>query len=148
MNYRHCYPFVLEDDDSFALLLKRAFVKAGVPQGNVRRYRNGESALADLVAIDVIRPSALLLDLQLPGMTGLEVLERVRACGHLERLSAFILSGRDDAHFIAAARDLGARGYWVKPFQSGTLLEIVQGMLGSLDQGDGARLPGNLLRWR
>jgi DNA-binding response OmpR family regulator len=148
MNYRHCYPFIVEDDDNFALLLKRAFVKAGVPDGNIRRYRDGQAAMADLVAIDVIRPSALLLDLELPGMTGLAVLERIRACERLADLPAFFLSGRDDDHLVAAARALGARGYWVKPFRNGTILEIVQGILDSLDRDGCALLPGNLVRGR
>jgi len=145
MNYHHYFPFVVEDDDDFVVLLRRAFLKAGVPDGNVRRYRDGESALADLMSIDVIHPSALLLDIDLPGMTGLSVLERVRACERLANMPAFVLSGRDDGRFVAAAHALGAHGFWVKPYSNGTLLEIVRGMLGSL-HGDGvASLPGNLL---
>ena len=111
MNYLHYYPFVVEDDDNFVLLLRRAFQKAGVPDGNVRRYSDGEGALADLLSIDVIRPSALLLDIELPGMTGLSVLERIRACERLAHVPAFILSGRAEGNFIAEARALGARGY-------------------------------------
>jgi chemosensory pili system protein ChpA (sensor histidine kinase/response regulator) len=145
MNYRQFFPFVVEDDDDFAQLLGRAFLKAGVPDGNVRRYRDGEGALAHLASIDVIRPSALLLDIDLPGMTGLSVLERVRTCGRLAYLPAFFLSGRDDGHLIAAARSLGARGYWLKPQGNGMLLEIVKAMLGSLDGAEHASLSGNLL---
>ena len=148
MNYRQFFPFVVEDDDDFVLLLGRAFLKAGVPDGNVRRFRDGEGALAHLASIDVIRPSALLLDIELPGMTGLSVLERVRACERLAYLPAFFLSGRDDGHFIAAARALGASGYWLKPHGNGTLLEIVKGMLGSLDGAGYLTLTGNLLAGR
>jgi DNA-binding response OmpR family regulator len=148
MKYRHYFPFVVEDDEDFALLLQRALLKAGVPGGNVRRYRDGEGALADLVSVDVLRPSVLLLDMDLPGMTGLSVLERVRACERLVDLPAFVLSGRDDGHMVRTAQALGARGYWMKPHSSGELLQIVRGMLGSLN-GDGcAMLPGNLLSGR
>jgi DNA-binding response OmpR family regulator len=145
MNYRHYFPFVVEDDDDF---VRRAFLKAGVPGGNVHRYPDGEGALADLLSIDVIRPSALLLDIQLPGMTGLSVLERVRACERLAPLPAFFLSGRAEGHFIATAHVLGARGYWVKPHGNGGLLEIVQGMLGCLDGHQHPTVSGNLLDGR
>src|ERR1043165_9047766 len=130
MNYRHYHPFVVEDDEDFAILLQRAFLKAGVPDGNVRRYRDGEGALADLLSVDALRPSVLLLDMELPGMTGLSVLEQVRACERLTHLPAFVLSGRDDGHMVRAAQTLGARGYWVKPHSPRELLEVVRGMLG------------------
>jgi DNA-binding response OmpR family regulator len=148
MNYRHCFPFLVEDDDDFALLLGRAFVKAGVPAGNIRRYSDGETALAHLTSIDVIRPSALVVDVELPGMTGLSVLERVRSFERLTDLPAFVLSGRDDNHFIAAAHELGARGYWRKPLGNGTLQGIVGGILGSLNGGGTAMPAGNLLERR
>lgn len=148
MSYDHYFLFLVEDDDDFALLLRRAFLKAGVPDGNVRRCRDGESALGQLVSADVPRPSALLLDIELPGMTGLSVLEQIRACERLANLPAFILSGRDDGHFITAARVLGARGYWVKPHGHRTLLEIARGILGSLDGPGHSVLQGSLLGWK
>src|SRR6185436_18507041 len=145
MNNRHHVLFVVEDDDDFAILLQRALLKAGVPASNVRRYRDGEAALADLMSIDIIRPSALFLDIDLPGMSGMSVLERVRSCERLANLPVFVLSGREDGHFVAKAHVLGARGYWVKPQGNGVLREIVEGVLGRLN-GDGyATLPGNLL---
>jgi two-component system chemotaxis response regulator CheY len=146
MNIRHCFPFLVEDDEDFVHLLRRALLKAGVPDGNVRRYRDGEGALAHLMTIDVIRPSALLLDLDLPGMSGLSVLERVRSCDRLAYIPAFFLTGREDDRCVAAARALGARGYWVKPQSTRALLDIVIGLLGSLDGNGGATLRGNLLR--
>ena len=147
MNYRHCFPLFVEDDDDFALLLRHAFLKAGVPDGNVRHCRNGEGALAHLFSNDGIRPSALILDVELPGMTGLSVLERVRACERLVDLPAFILSGREDDDFVSAARALGVLGYWTKPLRNGTLQEIVRAMLDSLEGNGSAKLPGNLIGW-
>jgi len=145
MNYDQYFPILVEDDDDFAVLLKRAFRKAGVPDGNVRRYRDGEGALAELVSVDALRPSALLLDLELPGMSGLSVLERVRSSDRLANVPAFFLTSREDRDCVAAAHALGARGYWVKPLGNGTLLEIVRGILGSLDGPGRATLPGSLL---
>jgi CheY-like chemotaxis protein len=145
MNYRHIFPFVVEDDDDFALLLRHAFLKAGVPAGNIRRYRDGEAALADLISIDIIRPSALLLDLELPGMSGLSVLEQVRSYDRLAKIPAFFLTGREDGRCVAVAHALGARGYWVKPDSHGPLLEIVKGIVHGLN-GDGcSTLPGSML---
>jgi len=133
MKYRYCFPFIVEDDDDDAILLRRALLKAGVPEGNVHRYRNGESALADLVSNHAVRPTFLLLDLELPGMSGLSLLERVRSCDGLAQTPAFLLSGRDDDGYVATALALGARGCWVKPYRNGTLQEIVRGVLDSLD---------------
>lgn len=148
MNHRHCFLFFVEDDDDFAILLKRALLRAGVPDGNIRRYRDGKAALADLVSIDVVRPSALLLDMELPGMSGLSVLEGVRACERLADLPAFILSGREDHSFIAGAHALGALGYWVKPNGNGTLEDIVGAILGSLENPGRATISGSLLNGR
>jgi DNA-binding response OmpR family regulator len=145
MRYRDCHPFFVEDDDDFALLLKRALSKAGVPNGNICHYRDGEGALADLVSMKVIRPSALLLDIELPGITGLCVLERIRACERFGNLPVFILSGRDDHSCVTRAYALGARGYWTKPHDNGTLQEIVTGILGSLERPERTPVPGSLL---
>ena len=78
MDRLHCFPTLVEDDDNFALLLRRALRKAGVPDGNIRWYRDGEGALADLLSREVVPPSVVLLDLDLPGISGLSVLTRLR----------------------------------------------------------------------
>lgn len=145
MTCRDCFPFLVEDDDNFALLLQRAFLKAGVPDGNVRRFRDGEETLAHLVSMNAVRPSALVLDVELPGMTGLSMLERVRSIARVSDLPAFVLSGRDDDHFVARAHVLGARAYWVKPFDHGTLQARVRAMLDSLRGDARDTLPGSLL---
>jgi|SRR5579862_3296787 len=132
MELRHCLPMIVEDDDDFVHLLTLAFLKAGLPAGNIRCYPSGEQALADLLPADALRPSALLLDVDLPGMSGLSVLERVRSLETLRTLPAFILSGRDDPESIARAGTLGVRAYWVKPQGFSPLWRIVRGILESL----------------
>jgi CheY-like chemotaxis protein len=141
MRHRHCFPFVVEEDDDFALMLQRALQKAGVPKGNVHRFRDGESALNTLRTIDVVRPSLVFLDLQLPGMSGLSLLERLRSWERLEHLPAFVLSGQAEPDHVASAYALRAGGYWVKPGSDSELLEIVQGILESLGRLGRTPLP-------
>jgi CheY-like chemotaxis protein len=136
-----CFPLVVEDDDNFALLLQRAFGKAGVPGGNVRRYSDGESALLDLRAAPNVQPSLLTLDMELPGMSGLSVLERIRSLGSFANLPAFFISGRTESSLISSAYALRARGYWAKPQNIRDLQVIVDGMLAFMERSEPTGLP-------
>jgi two-component system, chemotaxis family, chemotaxis protein CheY len=139
MRHRHCFPFVVVEDDGFALMLQRALLEAGVPKGNVHRFRDGESALHTLRTIDVVQPSLVFLDLRLPGMSGLALMERLRSWERLEQLPTFVLSDQADPKHVASAYALRAGGYWLKPGSDNELLEIVEGILGSL--GSPGRIP-------
>ena len=143
MNHRHCFPFLVEVDDGFAGMVQRALLNAGVPNGNIHRYRDGESALRALRSIDIVRPSAVLLDLDLPGMSGLSVLEKLRASERLEHLPAFVLSASADPENVASAYALRAGGYWLKPWSENEMLEIVQGILDCLERP--GRIPARSL---
>lgn len=147
MKYRQCFPFVVEDDDDFALILARAFQKAGVPNRNVLRYRNGEQALTELFSADAVRPSVALLDMNLPGMSGLSVLTRIRSRESLANLPAFFLTSSAAAADIASAQSLRAWGYWLKPSDVRQLQVLIEGILELLENpGRLGRLTGNLVR--
>jgi CheY-like chemotaxis protein len=141
MNYRQLVPFVVEDDDDFALLLERAFQKAGVPDGNVRRYRDGETALAALKSSDVVLPSVVTLDIELPGMSGLSVLRQIRSHKPFLDLPTFVLTGREDPGYVTEAYALRANGYWVKPSGPWEFQEIVTAILEFLRRPGAVRLP-------
>ena len=141
MKHRHCFPFVVEEDDGFALMLQRSLLEAGVPKGNVHRFRDGESALTALRTIDIVRPSLVLMDLQLPGMSGLSLLEKLRSWERLEQLPAFVLSGQAEPKHVASAYALRAGGYWLKPGSDNELFEIVRGILESLGSPGRISLP-------
>ena len=143
MNLENCFPLLVEDDDSFAMLVVRALRKAGVPEGNVRRYRDGERALAELLVASSVRPSVIILDLDLPGISGLVLLKRIRSWEPLATLPAFILSGRGEGEHVRRAYDLGARTYCVKPLGVHTLQSLIGGILSSL-RGEAVFLPGSL----
>jgi len=144
MNHHGYFPVVVEDDDDFALLLTRAFVKVGVPERNVRRYADGEAALTALGTVGVLMPSFMTLDIELPGMSGLSVLKQIRAQASFVNLPAFFLSGREDPGYVTEAYALRANGYWVKPSETLELQEVVTAIVGSIRQPGPSRLPGCL----
>lgn len=63
---------------------------------------------------DQPRPHLILLDLKMPGMGGLEVLERLKKDPELRRIPVIILSSSDRAEDIEGAYDLGSNSYVVK----------------------------------
>lgn len=80
---------------------------------------SGEEALAYLIRAGddetVPRPDLVLLDLQLPGMSGLEMLRRVRALPDIRRTLVVVLTTSDEEADVVASYDLGANSYIRKP---------------------------------
>lgn len=100
---------VIEDDPA---------VRRGVSVGLRHRghetvlVATGEDGLAELVAS---APEVVLLDLMLPGMSGLETCRRIRA---FSQVPIVILSARDDDVDIVVGLEAGADDYVIKPASS------------------------------
>lgn len=93
----------------------------------VMEAHNGEAALD---ALGRQRPDLILMDVQLPKLSGLEIARRVRADPSLDRIpiiaiTSFALSGDDRLAFEA-----GCNAYVAKPFSPRDLLEMIRGFLG------------------
>jgi DNA-binding response OmpR family regulator len=69
---------------------------------------------AALEAVPVVDPAAMLLDLTMPDLDGLEVLRRLRAAGH--DVPVCVLSARDEVDDRVLGLQSGADDYVVKPF--------------------------------
>jgi CheY-like chemotaxis protein len=74
---------------------------------------SGEKALEIL---DRERPDAMLLDIRMPGIDGLEVLERLRDARRLASLPVIMLSAYSNPAMIERAREIGCREFVTKPF--------------------------------
>ncbi|MDH3377412.1 MAG: response regulator [Gammaproteobacteria bacterium] len=75
-------------------------------------------------AIDVLdeRPcDVVLLDIMMPGMSGFDVLERLRADGRLASLPVIVISALDDLENVVRCIELGAEDYLTKPFNPALL---------------------------
>ncbi len=98
---------VVDDEIEIVRALERSLAAHGF---EVFTAGSGEEALE---AISHHRPDVMLLDLGLPGMSGLEVIKRVRAQSNLPII---VLSVKDTEHDKVQAFDLGADDYVPKPF--------------------------------
>ena len=103
---------VVDDEIEIQRALRRGLAANGY---QVFTTGSGEEALE---AITDIRPDLLLLDLELPGISGLDVCQRVREVSNLPIL---VISVKDQEHDKVRALDLGANDYIAKPF---SMLEV------------------------
>ena len=85
----------------------------------VRAY-DGPGAVA---ACEESRPDAVVLDVMLPGIDGWSVLEDLHALG--DPVPVVVCSAKKDAEDMERARQLGASGYVVKPFDIDRLIDAV-----------------------
>lgn len=76
-----------------------------------------------------LEPDLIILDLSLPGLSGIELCERVRSTPSLEHVPVLILSGSADLAQFSTARRLGAMAFIHKPFQPHRLLTHVRMLL-------------------
>jgi DNA-binding response OmpR family regulator len=112
---------VVDDDRELADLVAYALRQAGLfPIAAA----DGPSALR-LVAAE--QPDLVILDVNLPGLDGFEVLRRLRGAG--ERVPVLMLTVRAGEDDVVRGLDLGADDYLAKPFSPRTLLARVRALL-------------------
>ena len=111
----HPRVLLVEDDPATRDALRDILVQEGI---EVWAARDGTHALA-LLRAHAARPSVIVLDLVLPGMSGWELCERLRAIPGLARVPVLAMSGRRDVS-IAADR------LFEKPFDPSELVEEVR----------------------
>ena len=111
---------MIEDDEGHARLIEKNIRRAGVTN-EILSFRDGTTALAHMLGTDgsgrtaAGRSHLVLLDLNLPDMTGIDILARLKANEHLRRSPVIVLTTTDDQREIQRCYDLGANVYITKP---------------------------------
>jgi CheY-like chemotaxis protein len=112
---------LVEDNLDDIALLKRAFVKSRV-NNPLKVVNNGPDAVDYLSGVGPYRnrrefplPRIILLDINLPGMTGLEVLKWIRAQPNLVGIRVIMLTSSDAIRDVNEAYRLGANSFLIKP---------------------------------
>ena len=111
---------MIEDDEGHARLIERNIRRSGV-NNEIIPFTNGTEAVSYLFGKDgtgmVHQGQALLilLDLNLPDMTGIDILRRVKENQHLKCAPVVVLTTTDDSQEIKRCYELGANVYITKP---------------------------------
>ncbi len=113
---------VVEDDESARTYLLRFLSSRGYTSEGVE---SGEAAFARLAT--GYSPNVVLLDLGLPGMSGQDVLARLKSQD--SAISVIILSGMGEIGNVVAAMKMGASDYLVKPFEEVELELAIENVL-------------------
>jgi CheY-like chemotaxis protein len=130
---------MIEDDEGHARLIEKNIRRAGINNA-IKHFVDGGSAikfLFDDPAGPVKNgPAMVLLDLNLPDMSGTDILERIKADPALHRTPVVVLTTTDDKREIDRCYDLGCNVYITKPVnyesfadairQLGLFLSVIQ----------------------
>ena len=132
---------MIEDDEGHARLIEKNIRRAGV-NNEIIPFENGTDAVNYLFGKDgsgVVseqRALLILLDLNLPDMSGTEILTKIKGNEHLKRSPVVVLTTTDDKVEIQRCYDLGCNVYITKPVnyesfatairQLGLFLSVIQ----------------------
>ena len=123
---------LVEDDDGHARLIERNLRRVNL-SNPIERVRDGLEALEYLRNEGAFgdrrrfsRPRLLLLDINMPRMDGIEVLERVKADEQLRCLPVIMLTSTDNQAEIDRCYCAGASGYVAKPVNIASLGEKLE----------------------
>jgi DNA-binding response OmpR family regulator len=113
---------LVEDEPKLARFLELELQSEGY------RVSVAHDGIAGLTAAREARPDLILLDWELPGLSGLEICRRLRDTG--DRVPVIFLSGRNDATDRVAGLTVGADDYMGKPFSVEELVVRIRLRLG------------------
>lgn len=112
---------IVEDHLGMADQLARGFSDRGY---SAKLVHNGEEGLFEATEIDY---TLAVIDLGLPGMSGLELIRRVRGAGNA--VPIIVLTARDDVESIVQAMEAGADDYLKKPVYIEELFAHIEAVL-------------------
>ena len=118
MNAQPLRVWLVDDDASIRWVLERALRQAGM---QTRAFEQADPALA---ALRQGAPDVLVTDIRMPGRSGLEMLEEIRA--KRPRLSVIVMTAHSDLESAVAAYQGGVFEYLPKPFDIDQAVELVR----------------------
>ena len=124
---QHVTMLLVEDDPGHARLIERNLRRAGITN-EIITLTDGYTAVDYLFGEGQRRPLPLLvlLDLHLPGLSGVQVLERLKADQTTKHIPVIILTTTDDPHEIERCYALGCNVYLTKPIAYEQFAEAIR----------------------
>lgn len=126
--HRTAHFLLVEDDDDQANLFQMSMARVG-SELSVTRMRNGEEALSFLKQEhpyeDAEHPDLVLMDLNMPRLSGHDVIAEMNTCPTLSMIPVVVLTSSDDDADRRRAYAAHASGYVVKPIEFGEFRNMV-----------------------
>ncbi|MCS7004880.1 MAG: response regulator [Cytophagales bacterium] len=120
---------LVEDNLADIVFTQKALQKTAI-NANLYAVRDGEEALEFLYRrgkyYGAPRPDLILLDINLPKMSGHEVLQKLRSETHLENIPIVILTSSDAEFDISKSKQMSVRSYWIKPCNFGEFCRMIK----------------------
>ncbi|MHC4551952.1 MAG: response regulator [Planctomycetota bacterium] len=117
-----------EDDAGHARLMRRNFLRAGI-QNEILHFEDGQAVMDFLQdpedAERLIHPYMLLLDIRMPKLDGIEVLQRVKQDESLQSIPVVMISTTKDPDTVRRCYELGCANYIVKPTSIGQFARVI-----------------------
>jgi DNA-binding response OmpR family regulator len=123
MSKAACLIYVADDDPSILELVSIVLTRGGF------EVVGFDTADALTAALALRAPSAVLLDVRIPGLSGLDALKAIKDNPATARIPVLMLTGDGRLDRIVLAMQLGAAGYVMKPFDGAQLVERVGSLL-------------------
>ncbi len=118
---------VVDDSATTRAVIRRIISMCGLDSPKVLEAPDGN---AGLEAARAAMPDLILADLQMPGLNGVEMVQRLMADPKTKMLPVVIVSAEPSQETIKQLRAAGARGHVVKPFTPEQLRNVITEVLG------------------
>jgi CheY-like chemotaxis protein len=116
---------VIEDDQVDVMTIKRALKEIHVANPVVH-MENGEDAIAHLRDTNREKPCIILLDLNMPVMSGIEFLQVVKNDTELRKFPVIVLTTSEEQQDKLQSFNLGVAGYMTKPVDYRQFVEVMR----------------------
>jgi FixJ family two-component response regulator len=111
---------IVDDDESVCRALKRLVRSLGM---DADTFHSGRQFIELLDAMPSLRVDCVVLDVQMPGLNGLQVQEQLAGSGH--RIPVIFITAHDDSALREQALAAGALAFLRKPFNDELLIKIL-----------------------
>jgi len=132
MNYDTIEILFVEDNIDDAILTLRALKKSGLAN-SIIHLKDGAEALDFIFATGVYqsrninhKPKLILLDLKMPKVSGIEVLEKIKADPEFRLIPVVMLTSSKEDPDIKRCYELGVNSYIVKPVESDNFFQTIK----------------------
>lgn len=120
---------LIEDNPDDVMMFRKAIITVG-SESRLSVFEDGDKAMDYLLKsgtdLNTIRPDLVVLDLKLPGITGLQLLEFLKTDDRLKRIPVVVLTDSDSAKDISDAYNLYANCFIIKPRDSDVFMKYVE----------------------